>query len=177
MELRETVNKGKSGKDKIAVFSFIMKAFSVALKDFPTLNSTYSDDKPYEYTIMGEHNISVAIDTPNGLMAPNLKSIQNKSIRHIQKELFALRDIAEAGKIGQKELFGGTIALSNIGSIGGTYAGPLNLPNQVCIVALGRTRDIPAFVSPVKVDGKTLYDVQMRKVVCLSQPDQCQLWM
>lgn len=75
VELREMLNKGKEGKDKIAIFSFIVKAFSTALRDFPTLNSTYSDDKPYEFTILEEHNVSVAIDTPNGLMAPNLKSV------------------------------------------------------------------------------------------------------
>jgi len=164
-ELREQINKGKSGKDKIALFSFIVKAFSIALREYPSLNSNYSPENPYEYTILDDHNVSVAIDTPNGLMAPNLKSVQNKSIREIQQDLFVLRNLAEQGRIGQKELFGGTIALSNIGSIGGTYAGPLNLPNQVCIVAIGRTRDIPAFVDAVKVEGKTLYDVKMRKVV------------
>lgn len=98
-------------------------------------------------------------------MAPNLKGVQNKSIRQIQNDLRDLRVLAEQARLGPNELFGGTIALSNIGSIGGTYAGPLNLPNQVCIVAIGRTREVPGFVSPVKVDGKTLYDVQMRKVV------------
>lgn len=147
----------------------------MALKEFPILNSSYSDERPFEYTISEDHNVSVAIDTPNGLMAPNLKSVQSKSVRQIQQDLFVLRGLAEQGKIGQKELFGGTIGLSNIGSIGGTYAGPLNIPGQVCIVAIGRTRDVPAFVSPVKVDGKTLYDVQMRKVVRVESPDQRQL--
>lgn len=164
-ELRARVNEGAEKKDRIAIFSFVLKAFSIALKDFPQLNSTYSDDRPYEYRINEEHNVSVAIDTPNGLMAPNLKSCQNKSIREIQQELHVLRGLAEAGRIGQNELFGGTIALSNIGSIGGTYASPLNLPEQVCIVALGRTKDVPSAFNPVQVDGKTLYDVQMRKVV------------
>ena len=174
MELRERVNEGKTGKDKIAVFSFIIKAFSVALREFPILNSSYQDEKPYEFTMIEEQNVSVAIDTPNGLMAPNLKSVHTKSIRQIQNDLLALRSLAEQAKIGQNELFGGTIALSNIGSIGGTYTGPLNLPGQVCIVAIGRTREIPGFVSPVIVDGKTLYDVQMRKVVRVELQDQRQ---
>ena len=125
-------------------------------------------DKPFEYTILEDHNVSVAIDTPNGLMAPNLKAVQTKSIRQIQQDLFVLRDLAEQGRIGQNELFGGTIGLSNIGSIGGTYAGPLNIPGQVCIVAIGRTREVPGFVNPVSVNGKTLYDVEMRKVVSSS---------
>ena len=100
VELREKLNKGRDAKDKIAIFSFILKAFSTALKEFPSLNSTYSDEKPYEFTILEDHNVSVAIDTPNGLMAPNLKSVQNKSIRQIQQELHGLRALAEAGRIG-----------------------------------------------------------------------------
>ena len=163
--MRERINAGKTGKDKIALFAYLAKAFSVALRDFPSLNSNYSDERPYEYQVFEDHNISVAIDTPNGLMAPNLKQVQNKSIRDIQQELIALKSLADQSRLGPKELFGGTIAISNIGSIGGTYAAPLNLPNQVCIVAVGKTRDAPAFVNPVKVDGRTLYEVEMRKVV------------
>lgn len=167
VEFREKINQGKLPKDKIAIFSFIVKAFSKALEEFPHLNSSYNPDKPYEYEVRADHNVSVAIDTPNGLIAPNIKSVQLKSIKQIQQDILHLRTIAEAGRVGQNELFGGTIALSNIGSIGGTYAGPLNLPNQVCIVALGRTREVPGFVKSVVHEGKTLYDVQMRKVVVL----------
>ncbi len=105
------------------------------------------------------------MDTPNGLMAPNLKAVQKKSIKQIQSDLRDLKALADQARLGPNELFGGTIAISNIGSIGGTYSAPLNLPSQVCIVAIGRTREVPGFVNPVRVDGKTLYDVQMRKVV------------
>lgn len=176
-EFREKINQGKNPKDKIAIFSFIVKAFSKALEEFPTLNSSYNPDKPYEFEVRDDHNVSIAIDTPNGLIAPNLKAVQKKSIKEIQQDILHLRSIAEAGRVGQNELFGGTIALSNIGSIGGTYTGPLNLPNQVCIVALGRTREVPGFVKSVVHEGKTLYDVQMRKVVSLGIHllDQCEL--
>ena len=159
------MNEGKSGKERVTLFPFIVKAFSVALKDFPSLNANYSDDRPYEFAVFEDHNISIAIDTPNGLVAPNLKAVQRKSVRQIQADIRTLKALSDQARLGPNELFGGTVALSNIGSIGGTYSAPLNLPGQVCIVAIGATREVPRFVSPVQVDGKTLYDVQMRKVV------------
>lgn len=147
------------------MFSFLLKAYSVALFDFPVMNSNYSTDRPFEFETFDDHNISVAIDTPNGLMAPNIKRVQNKSIRELQDELFKLRALAVESRLGPNELFGGTIAMSNIGSIGGTYTGPVNLPNQSCITGIGRIREQPGFVNPVHHQGKTLYDVEMKKVV------------
>lgn len=52
------------------------------------------------------------------------------------------------------------------GNICGTYTGPINLPNQVCIVGVGKIKDEPTFVKPHKqVDGKVLYEVEMQKKV------------
>ena len=165
MELRSRVNAGLAKEDKISLFAFVVKAYSLALKDFPKMNSHYYDDKPNECTIHSSHNISIAIDSPSGLVAPNIKDVQKKSIRDVQREILRLRKLAESSKMGRDELFGGTAALSNVGTIGGKYAGPLNLPNQVCIVALGSVTDTPKFVNPVNIDGKNLYEVEMKKIV------------
>lgn len=53
--------------------SFFIKAFSLALSKFPILNSTYNVEKPFEYTTYSSHNITIAMDSPNGLVVPNLK--------------------------------------------------------------------------------------------------------
>ena len=151
----------------MSVFSFILKAYSLAILDYPKINSLYYPDKPYECEIHSSHNISIAIDTPNGLIAPNIKDVQNKSILEVQRSIIDLRNKADKAQVGGQDLFGGTSALSNIGTIGGTYAAPLNLPNQVCIVALGKVKESPSFVQAVEVDGKQLYDVEMKKSVRL----------
>ena len=69
---------------------------------------------------------------------PNIKGVQNRSIVSIAEELARLQALAQGGRLGQEDLSGGTLTVSNIGAIGGTYATPLvNVP-EVAIVALGK---------------------------------------
>lgn len=58
------------------------------------INSSYDPEKPFEYKIHKEHNVSIAIDTPKGLLVPNIKNVQNLSILEIHEELLRLRDIS-----------------------------------------------------------------------------------
>ncbi len=72
------------------------------------------------------------------VQVPNIKGVENRSIVSIAEELARLQVLAQAGKLGQEDLSGGTLTVSNIGAIGGTYATPLvNVP-EVAIVALGK---------------------------------------
>ena len=95
---------------------FFIKAFSLALNDYPVLNSHYDETNPFEYITFGSHNISIAIDSPKGLVVPNIKNCQNLSITQIQDELTRIRKASTEGRLGANELFGGTITLSNIGN-------------------------------------------------------------
>ena len=94
---------------------FLIKAFSVALTEYPKLNSLYDVTKPFEYTQVSDHNITIAVDSPKGLVVPNIKACQNLSITDIQEEINRLRKEAESGRLGPKDLFDGTVTLSNIG--------------------------------------------------------------
>lgn len=144
----------------------MVKAFSVALYDFPRFNSLYfPEEKPYELQVMPDHNMSIAIDTPIGLVAPNIKQVQHKSIREIQQEIIRLRDLALQGHLGRNELFGGSVALSNVGTIGGITGTPLNLPNQSCIVGMGKIREMPKIGRSYQHEGRTLYDIEARQIV------------
>ena len=69
--------------------------------------------------------------TLQGLLVPNIKRVQDLSVFEIASELNRMHALGLAGKLGGAELNGGTFALSNIGSIGGTYAKPVILPPQV----------------------------------------------
>ena len=127
--------------------SYFIKTFSLALSHYPKLNSWYNTDAPFEYTLVDNHNITIAIDTSNGLAVPNIKNVQTLSITEVQVELNRLIKAAKDGKIDRKDIEGGTISISNIGTVGGTYARPLILPPQVAIVALGKTKRLPRFKS------------------------------
>jgi len=83
------------------------------------------------------------MDSPMGLLVPNIKSVQQLSVFDIASELIRLHHLGLAGKLSTQDLTGGTFSLSNIGSIGGTYAKPVVLPPEVAIGALGKIYTVP----------------------------------
>ncbi|MGH0158959.1 UNVERIFIED_CONTAM: hypothetical protein FKN15_036652 [Acipenser sinensis] len=91
------------------------------------------------------HNIGLAMDTQQGLIVPNVKNVQMLSIFDIAAELNRLQTLGATGQLGTNELTGGTFTISNIGSIGGTYAKPVILPPEVAIGALGKIQALPRF--------------------------------
>ena len=135
----------------------LVKTFSLALKQYPIMNSLYHPEaNPYEYSTHSSHNISIAIDSPNGLVVPFIKSVNTLNLGDIQQELERLRTLAKEARLTSKELQGGTICLSNIGTIGGTHACPLILPPQVCIVAIGKLQSVPKYKNGELVERKIL---------------------
>jgi len=141
-ELKEAVMQRSNVK--LSYMPFILKACSMALLEYPTLNATF-DPAAESLTIRADHNIGLAMDTAQGLLVPNIKKIQDLSVFEIASELNRLHALGLAGKLGGGDLNGGTFALSNIGSVGGTYAKPVILPPQVAIGALGKVQNLPRF--------------------------------
>lgn len=134
---------------KLSYLPFIIKALSIALLDFPLLNArldTTSDPKTPKLIMRQIHNIGIAMDTPQGLLVPNIKNVQSHSILSLASELTRLQIQAKSGSLSARDLTGGTITVSNIGSIGGTYVSPIIANgNEVAILGIGRVRAVPAF--------------------------------
>lgn len=129
---------------KLSFMPFFIKAASLALLKFPIVNSQLSNDLS-EIIFKGSHNIGIAMDTPQGLLVPNIKNCEKKSLFEIAKELNRLTELGRQGKLGPDDLNGGTFTLSNIGMIAGTYARPLLVVPQSTIGAIGKIRKVPAF--------------------------------
>ncbi|XP_074640677.1 lipoamide acyltransferase component of branched-chain alpha-keto acid dehydrogenase complex, mitochondrial-like [Tubulanus polymorphus] len=129
---------------KFSYMPVVMKAASLALHQFPTLNA-HTDANCDNITYKAAHNIGIAMDTSDGLLVPNVKNVESRSVLEIAAELNRLHHLGLAGKLGQSDLTGGTFTLSNIGSIGGTYAKPMILPPEVAIGALGKIQALPRF--------------------------------
>lgn len=122
---------------KITYLPFVMKAMVGALKKYPTLNSTLDEEKG-ELVIKHTYNIGVSVQTEDGLMAPVVKNIELKSIWEIAADLQAMVERARNKRLTLDELQGGTITLTNIGSIGGLFATPIiNFP-EVAIVGFNK---------------------------------------
>ncbi|XP_060796483.1 lipoamide acyltransferase component of branched-chain alpha-keto acid dehydrogenase complex, mitochondrial [Neoarius graeffei] len=129
---------------KLSYMPFFIKAASLALHHFPILNASM-DEACQNITYKAAHNIGLAMDTSQGLLVPNVKNVQMLSVFEIATELNRLQALGVSGQLGTTDLTGGTFTLSNIGSIGGTYAKPVILPPEVAIGALGKIQVLPRF--------------------------------
>lgn len=117
IELRSQIkNLIKERGIKISYMPFLIKACSMALHSYPILNA-YVDEKCENIIYKAAHNIGIAIDTPDGLIVPNIKSVETKSIFEIAQDLNKLQMLASSSKLSPNELTGGTFTISNIGSV------------------------------------------------------------
>ncbi|XP_023168958.2 lipoamide acyltransferase component of branched-chain alpha-keto acid dehydrogenase complex, mitochondrial [Drosophila hydei] len=132
------------GVPKLTFMPFCIKAASIALTKYPIVNSSL-DLASESIIYKGVHNISVAIDTPQGLVVPNIKNCQAKSIIQIAKDLNALVERGRTGSLSPADFADGTFSLSNIGVVGGTYTHPCIMAPQVAIGAMGRMKAVPRF--------------------------------
>jgi len=138
--------KASYGSDdlKITLMPLLMKTLSLSLLAFPIINSRVDNDFS-EITYLTSHNIGMAVDGKTGLLVPNVKDVQQRSIVEIAREIGRLTEAARSGIINPADLKGGTVTISNIGAIGGISAAPIINKPEVAIVALGKIQGLPRF--------------------------------
>ena len=127
-------------KEKIPVtpLAFIMKALVNAMKKYPNFNSSL-DPENEEVVYKKYFHIGIAVDTPHGLMVPKIRNVDQKDILILGKELRKISKQCKELKIDKKEFFGGSMTISSLGGIGGSFFTPIvNLP-EVCILGIGKT--------------------------------------
>ena len=108
-------------KLKITPLAFIMKALVAALKKFPSFNSSIEDMKDGKITYKKYFHIGIAVDTPNGLMVPKIREVDKKNIQHLSAELREVAQKCRDLKIDKKEFYGGSMTISSLGGIGGSF--------------------------------------------------------
>jgi 2-oxoisovalerate dehydrogenase E2 component (dihydrolipoyl transacylase) len=129
---------------KLSFMPFFIKAMSLALEQFPIVNSQVNDDCT-ELTYFDDHNIGIAVDSKIGLVVPNIKGVQHLSLFEIAQKVNDLISLAREGKLKSADLKGGTISISNIGVLGGTVSTPVINAPESAIVALGKIQRLPRF--------------------------------
>ncbi|MCZ8529294.1 dihydrolipoyllysine-residue acetyltransferase [Alteromonas sp. PRIM-21] len=129
---------------KLSFMPFFVKAMSLALTEFPVINSQLNDDAT-EISYYSDHNIGFAVDSKIGLLVPNIKRVQDLSLLDIAVQMQDIIEQARAGRVAGEHLKGGTISISNIGAIGGITATPVINKPEAAIVALGKTQKLPRF--------------------------------
>lgn len=127
---------------KLTFMPFLLKAVAAALKEFPQFNSSLSSDG--ESLILKRYvNIGVAVDTPNGLVVPVVKDVDQKGVFEIAADLMELSGKARAGKLAPGDMQGGCISISSLGGIGGTQFTPIVNAPEVAILGISRAEMKP----------------------------------
>lgn len=149
VETRESL-KSKMEKTgvKITYLPFVIKALIATMREFPKFNASIDDDKQ-EIVYKKYFNIGFAADTDNGLVVPVIKNADFKSILQISQEILELSKKARANKLAPDDMKGSCISVTNIGSVGGTYATPIINHPEVAILGMYKIQD-----KPVIQDGK-----------------------
>jgi pyruvate dehydrogenase E2 component (dihydrolipoamide acetyltransferase) len=149
-EFRKSLTDIYTGeKKKITPLAFIVKALTASLKKFPNFNSSIDEIDEGKMTVKKYYHIGIAVDTPHGLMVPKLRNADNKNINLISSELKNLSDQCRNLKIDKKELFGGSMTITSLGGIGGSFFTPIINYPEVAILGVGRSEKKQVFL-----DGK-----------------------
>ncbi|MDC3061756.1 2-oxo acid dehydrogenase subunit E2 [Candidatus Pelagibacter sp.] len=134
-------------KKKITPLAFIVKALTATLKKFPNFNSSIDEIDKGKMTIKKYYHIGIAVDTKHGLMVPKLRNADNKNISIIGSELKKLSDQCRSLKIDKKELFGGSMTITSLGGIGGSFFTPIINYPEVAILGVGKSQKKQIFIN------------------------------
>ena len=132
-------------KISITPLAFIMRAVVKALKDYPNFNASL-DSKKENIIYKKYFHIGIAVDTPHGLMVPKIRNVDKKDITELGKELKKVTKLCKDLKIDKKEFFGGSMTISSLGSIGGSFFTPIINQPEVAILGIGRAETKQVFV-------------------------------
>ena len=136
-EQNAIADKKKMGV-KYTPLVFIMKAVAKALEEFPTFNSSLSDDGA-SLILKKYVHLGIAVDTPNGLVVPVVRDVNKKGIIELSRELQDISVKAREGKLTSSDMQGGCFTISSLGGIGGTAFTPIVNAPEVAILGVSKS--------------------------------------
>jgi len=131
---------------KLTLTAFFVKALAVMLKHMPRFNSSL--DKSGENLVMKSYfNIGVAVDTPNGLVVPVLREVDQKGLSELAAELAQVSERARNRKLMPQDMQGASMTVSSLGGIGGTFFTPIINPPEVAVLGVSRASQRPVYIA------------------------------
>jgi len=128
----------QTGETKVAYNDFIIKAVATGLQKFPIMTGRLDGDN---IKLAGSIGVGLAISVPDGLVAPIVKDVQNKSLTEVAQYSRALIERAHTGKLTPEDLEDGCITVSNLGAFGIDSFIPIVVPGQCSILGIGQITD------------------------------------
>jgi len=147
-------------RKKITPLAFIVKALVASLKKFPSFNSSIDDIENGKITMKNYFHVGIAVDTPHGLMVPKIRNADNKSISYIGNELKTISDQCKNLKIDKKEFFGGSMTITSLGGIGGSFFTPIINYPEVAILGVGKAQKKQIFING-KFETRTMLPLSL----------------
>jgi len=134
---------------KVTMLAFLIKASVAALRKFPDVNASLVSTPEGDKLVLKQYfHIGFAADTPNGLVVPVIRNVDQKGVLAIAAEMSALSAKAREGKLGPADMQGGCFSISSLGGIGGTAFTPIINAPEVAILGVSKTATKPVW------DGK-----------------------
>ncbi len=138
-EFRSSLTDLNTGEiKKLSPLVFIIKSLVVALKKYPNFNSSIDQINEGKMTLKKYFHIGIAVDTEHGLMVPKIRNVNKKNLNQISLELKDISDKCRKLKIDKKEFFGGSMTITSLGGIGGSFFTPIINYPEVAILGVGR---------------------------------------
>lgn len=160
-ELRAQLNKERGEEqDKLTILPFVIKAVTLALREYPRFNSSLNEDG--NLVQKNYFHIGFAVDTLEGLLVPVIRDCDQKSVFEIASELNGLSSKATDKGLSMAEMSGGCFSVSSLGHVGGTGFTPIINAPQVAILGITRANWKPIAV------GKDELEFQYRVPLSLS---------
>ena len=137
--------KAEAAGGKLTPTAILIKVLGIALKVFPQFNASI-DIAQREVVYKRYFHIGIAVDTPHGLLVPVVRDVDQKNIVELAVELSELAQKTRERKIGPADMQGGSMTISNVGTMGGTAFTPIVNPPEVAILGVARSQVEPAYI-------------------------------
>ena len=166
-QLRAKAKSGFAAREgvNLSFLPFFVKAALEALKAYPVINSTLSEDVK-EITYHGSVNLGVAVDTPRGLIVPIIQGADDLNIGGLARKIADLAKRTRDNKIGPDELSGGTFTITNTGSVGALFDTPIFVPPQSAILGTGAIVKRPMVITDA--DGNDVIAIRSMAYLAMS---------
>ncbi|TFH86818.1 dihydrolipoyllysine-residue acetyltransferase [Billgrantia azerbaijanica] len=159
LALRERLKpQAEAQGTRLTLMPFFMKAIALAVREQPILNARLNDEAS-EIHYLSAVNVGMAVDSRAGLLVPNVKGVERRTLLDVAREVERLTAAARDGRVDQADLKGGTISISNIGALGGTYAAPIINAPELAIVAIGKSQWLPRFDAQGEVTRRAIMTI------------------
>ncbi|MCM3666415.1 2-oxo acid dehydrogenase subunit E2 [Mesobacillus subterraneus] len=151
----------KSSGNSISATAFFIKALSIGLKEFPVFNAVLNEENE-SIQLLREHHIGIAVDTPDGLIVPVIRNVEQKNLKQIHEEMKRLTNLALEDKLTVKDISGGTFTVSNVGPLGGSIgATPIIQHPQTALVSFHKTKKRPVVTDQDEIAIRSIMNLSM----------------